>query len=190
MVCRAFAHAIFVAAILSLKSSSNAFMSSSTRRVIRHKQRPSVVDHASRGEALAPALRRGAASWPTGAHVRALSTSFHISSQTDQNDSAESSKQSTNRARPSNWPIALLWTKNTHPGCLVREERIYSCSRRAAREASMMSSRATLSVLVELAAPTCAACFVFATRLHLAERQLIIEVRVLRCSHDALVPSL
>ena len=29
MVCRAFAHAIFVAAILSLKSSSKAFMSSS-----------------------------------------------------------------------------------------------------------------------------------------------------------------
>ena len=74
--------------------------------------------------------------------------------------------------------------------CFVREERISSCSHRAAREASMMSSRATLSVLVERAAATCAACFVFASRLHLAERQLIIEVRKLRCSHDALVPSL
>ena len=42
----------------------------STRRVIEHRQRLSVFDHASRGEALAPALRRGAASWPTGAHVR------------------------------------------------------------------------------------------------------------------------
>ena len=42
----------------------------STRRVIRHRQRPNVFDHASRGEALAPALRRGAARWPTGAHVR------------------------------------------------------------------------------------------------------------------------
>ena len=43
---------------------------------------------------------------------------------------------------------------------------------------------------LERAAPTCAACFVFVSRLHLGERQLIIEVRVLRCSHDALVPSL
>ena len=53
---------------------------------------------------------------------------------------------------------------------------ISSCSRRAAREASMRSSHPTLSVLVALAAATCAACFVFASRLHLAERQLIIEV--------------
>ena len=40
IVCRAFAHEIFVAAIVSLKSSSNAFMSSSIRRGIRHKQWP------------------------------------------------------------------------------------------------------------------------------------------------------